>query len=83
MIMIRVNGQELQVTEGAHLLEVLQSADIRIHRVCFHPALKSATGMCRLCTVEVATPGKPPEAKRACLVKTVNGLAVQTESVAV
>jgi bidirectional [NiFe] hydrogenase diaphorase subunit len=83
MIMIRVNGQELQATEGANLLEVMQSADIRIPGVCFHPALKSATGMCRLCTVEVATPGKPPEAKRACLVKTVNGLAVQTESVAV
>jgi bidirectional [NiFe] hydrogenase diaphorase subunit len=83
MITIRVNGQELQAAEGANLLEVLQTADIRIPVVCFHPALKSATGICRLCTVEVATPGKPPEAKRACLVKTVNGLAVQTESVAV
>jgi len=83
MTMIRVNGRQLQAAEGANLLEVLQAADIRIPAVCFHPALKSATGMCRMCTVEVAIPGKPPEAKRACLVKAVNGLAVQTESVAV
>ncbi|MBI5579376.1 MAG: (2Fe-2S)-binding protein [Deltaproteobacteria bacterium] len=83
MIMIRVNGLELQATEGGNLLEVMRAADIRIPAVCFHPALKSATGICRLCTVEVALPGKAPAAKRACLVKTVNGLVVQTESVAV
>lgn len=83
MITIRVNGRGLQATEGENLLQVLQSADIRIPAVCCHPALKSATGICRLCTVEVALPDKAPEAKRACLVKTVNGLAVQTESVAV
>jgi len=54
MITIRVNGRELPATAGANLLEVLQSADTRIPAVCFHPALKSATGICRLCTVEVA-----------------------------
>ena len=54
MITIRVNGRELPATEGANLLEVLQSADTRIPAVCFHPALKSATSICRLCTVEVA-----------------------------
>jgi NADH dehydrogenase/NADH:ubiquinone oxidoreductase subunit G len=83
MITIRVNGQELQAAEGANLLEVLRSADICIPAVCFHPALKSATGICRRCTVELTQPGKAPEAKRACLIKTVNGLAVQAESVAV
>jgi predicted molibdopterin-dependent oxidoreductase YjgC len=83
MIIIRVNGQEMQATEGENLLKVLQAADIRIPAVCFHPALKNATGICRLCTVEVALPGKAPEAKRACLIKTADGLAVQTESVAV
>ena len=33
--------------------------------------------------MEVALPGRAPEAKRACLVRTVPGLAVQTENVAV
>jgi predicted molibdopterin-dependent oxidoreductase YjgC len=83
MITIRVNSQDLQVTEGEPLLKALQSAGIRIPAVCFHPALKSPTGVCRLCTVEIALPGKAPETKRACVVKTTAGLAVHTESVAV
>jgi bidirectional [NiFe] hydrogenase diaphorase subunit len=83
MITIRVNGRELQAKEGENLLKVLLAADIRIPALCFHPALKSPTGVCRLCTVEIAAPGRAPEAKRACLVKTHSGLTVQTESVAV
>ena len=69
MITIRANGRELPAAEGANLLEVLQSADIRIPALCFHPALKSATGICRVCTVEVTQPGKAPEAKRAAWLK--------------
>lgn len=83
MITIRVNGRDLQAPEGEPLLKVLQAAGFRIPALCFHPALKTSTGVCRLCIVEVTLPGKPAEAKRACLAKTVPGLAVQTESVAV
>jgi predicted molibdopterin-dependent oxidoreductase YjgC len=83
MVTIRVNGRDIEVPEGEVLLKVLLSADVRLPALCYHPALKSATGVCRLCTVEISLPGKAPEAKRACLVKTAPGLAVQTESVAV
>lgn len=83
MIAIRVNDQEIEVAEGQNLLTALQAAGVRLPAVCFHPALKSPTGVCRMCTVEVAFPGKSPETRRACLVRTVPGLSVQTESVAV
>lgn len=83
MISILVNNSSLQVEEDENLLKTLQVAGVRIPAICFHPALHKAVGVCRLCTVEVATPGKPPQAKRACLVKTHPGLAVQTESVAI
>jgi predicted molibdopterin-dependent oxidoreductase YjgC len=83
MIPILVNNSSLQVEEDENLLKTLQVAGVRIPAICFHPALHKAVGVCRLCTVEVATPGKPPQAKRACLVKTHPGLAVQTESVAI
>jgi predicted molibdopterin-dependent oxidoreductase YjgC len=82
-IRIRVNDRELEAAEGENLLRVLQAADVRLPALCFHPALKKPTGVCRLCTVEIALPGRAPEAKRACLVKASAGLAVQTESVAV
>jgi predicted molibdopterin-dependent oxidoreductase YjgC len=83
MISIQVNNHNLQIEEGENLLKVLQVAGVRIPAICFHPALHKAVGMCRLCTVELATLGKPPEAKRACLIKTHPGLVVQTESVAI
>ena len=83
MITIRINDQEIQAAEGENLLRTVQAAGIRIPALCFHPALHKAVGVCRLCTVEVAASGKPPELKRACLVKTQPSLIVQTESVAI
>jgi predicted molibdopterin-dependent oxidoreductase YjgC len=83
MISIRVNGREVDVDEGENLLQALISAGIRMPAVCFHPALKKVAGMCRLCVAEIALPGKPAEVKRACILKTTAGMAVQTESVAV
>lgn len=82
-ITIRVNGGELAVAEGANLLESLHAAGVRLPALCFHPALKSPSGVCRLCAVEIALPGRTPEVRRACLVKTAPGLAVRTESAAV
>jgi bidirectional [NiFe] hydrogenase diaphorase subunit len=83
MIRINVNNQELQVEEGQNLLNALVSAGVRVPAVCFHPALKRITAVCRMCTVEIALPGKTAEVHRACLAKTVEGLAVSTESAAV
>jgi predicted molibdopterin-dependent oxidoreductase YjgC len=83
MVSITVNNSQLQVEDGQILLKALQVAGVRLPAVCFHPALHKSVGVCRLCTVEVAIPGRPPELKRACLVKAHSGLVVQTESVAI
>lgn len=83
MITICVNNRNIEVEEGENLLKVLQSAGVEIPALCFHPALKKPVGICRLCTVEISLPGKAPEARRACLVKTLPGLVVQTESAVV
>jgi NADH dehydrogenase/NADH:ubiquinone oxidoreductase subunit G len=61
MISITVNSSPLAVEEGDNLLKALQGAGVRLPAICFHPALHKTVGVCRLCTVEVATPGKPPE----------------------
>jgi predicted molibdopterin-dependent oxidoreductase YjgC len=83
MISITVNNSALQVAEDENLLKALQIAGIRLPAVCFHPALHTAVGVCRLCTVEAAIPGRPPELKRACLLKAQPGMVIQTESVAI
>lgn len=83
MITIRVNGQDAEATEGEKLLDLLHARSVRLPTICFHAALSRPTGTCRLCVVEVALPGRPPEVKRACMTKCTAGMVVQTESVAV
>lgn len=83
MITIRVNGQEVETTEGGNLLDLLHARDVKLPTICFHPALSRPSGTCRLCVVEVTLPGGTPEVKRACLTKCVDGMTVQSESVAV
>jgi predicted molibdopterin-dependent oxidoreductase YjgC len=83
MISITVNHCALQVEDGQNLLGVLLASGVRVPSICFHPALHKTVGVCRLCTVEITPPGRTAEAKRACLIKTADGLVVQTESVAI
>jgi len=83
MIAIRVNGQDVEATEGGNLLELLHGSGIKLPTICFHAALSRPSGTCRLCVVEVTLPGGTPEVKRACLTKCVAGMVVQTESVSV
>jgi len=83
MITIRVNGQDVEATEGGNLLELLHGSGIKLPTICFHAALSRPSGTCRLCVVEVTLPGGTPEVKRACLTKCVAGMVVQTESVSV
>ncbi len=83
MITIRVNGQEVEATEGGNLLDLLRARSVKLPTICFHAALSRPSGTCRLCVVEITLPGGAPEVKRACLTKCVAGMVVQTESVSV
>jgi len=82
-IPVRVNDQVLDLPEGRSLLEGLLEAGVPIPHLCHHPALKKATGVCRLCTVEVSAGDGAPQTRRACLLKPLPGMAVRTESAAV
>jgi len=51
-IKLTVDGREVNVEEGATILEAARKLEIRIPVLCHHPAL-TAWGGCRLCLVEV------------------------------
>lgn len=75
MTKLRVNGIEVEIEQGASLLEAAQHLGIEIPTLCFHPGL-SAYGACRLCVVELGD----GRLVSACTYPAQEGLRVRTHS---
>ena len=60
---VTVDGVELEVPQGATVLQACELAGKEIPRFCYHERL-SIAGNCRMCLVEVA-PG-PPKPQASC-----------------
>lgn len=73
---LNVDGQQVEVDQGATLLEALRAIGKDIPTICFHEAT-SAYALCRICVVEVeGTRVLQP----ACIVEAGAGMKVQTRS---
>ncbi len=67
---VTVDGVELDVPQGATVLQACELAGKEIPRFCYHERL-SIAGNCRMCLVEVA-PG-PPKPQASCALPTAEG----------
>ena len=83
MITIVIDGNECVVEEGLPLLKALRASGKDIPSLCYHPALKKPIGACKLCAVEIQEKDKPGKIALSCVVKTSDGLVVETASTAV
>jgi len=76
---IKINGRDLQASEGMTVLDVATSADIHIPTLCYHPDLPPM-GACRVCLVEI-------EGERtlqpSCSYPVREGMVIKTHSAAV
>ncbi len=81
MVTLTIDGQEIQADEGQTVLEIAKANAIEIPTLCYHPLL-SPYGACRLCTVEVMQRGRT-SLETSCTYPAVDGLVVQTHSLAV
>jgi len=52
MVNLTIDGKNVQVPDGATVLQAAEAAGVQIPTLCHHPALKPFGG-CRLCLVEV------------------------------
>jgi len=52
MPLIKLNDKELEVEQGARLLQVALDNGVEIPHYCYHPSL-SIAGNCRMCVVEI------------------------------
>ena len=73
---LTIDNQEVEVEQGATLLEAAREMSKDIPTICFHEAT-TANALCRICVVEV-------EGQRvlqpACIVKAADEMKVQTRS---
>jgi NADH-quinone oxidoreductase subunit G len=74
---VTVDGLELDVPQGATVLQACELAGKEIPRFCYHERL-SIAGNCRMCLVEVK-PG-PPKPQASCALPAAEGQEIRTDS---
>ncbi|MFK4004280.1 NADH-quinone oxidoreductase subunit NuoG [Qipengyuania sp. NPDC077563] len=74
---VTVDGKEIEVPEGATVLQACELAGKEIPRFCYHERL-SIAGNCRMCLVEVK-PG-PPKPQASCALPATDGQEIRTDS---
>ncbi len=76
MVKLTIDGQTVEVPEGTTVLEAAEKINIRIPKLCHHPAVKSY-GSCRLCVVEVEG---FRTIQASCTLPASNGMVVRTNT---
>ena len=77
---VTVDGQQIEVPDGATVLQACELAGKEIPRFCYHERL-SIAGNCRMCLVEVK-PG-PPKPQASCALPATEGQEIRTDSLMV
>ncbi|HEY0111991.1 MAG TPA: NADH-quinone oxidoreductase subunit NuoG [Allosphingosinicella sp.] len=72
---VKVDGIEIEVPQGATVLQACELAGKEIPRFCYHERL-SIAGNCRMCLVEVK-PG-PPKPQASCALPAADGQEIST-----
>ncbi|MDI6792839.1 MAG: NADH-quinone oxidoreductase subunit NuoG [bacterium] len=75
MITLTIDGREIQVEEGATILQAAEKMGIRIPTLC-HDRRLLPVGACRICLVEVENPR--PGLVPACATLVAEGLVIKT-----
>src|ERR671916_2044391 len=74
---VTVDGEEIEVPQGATVLQACELAGKEIPRFCYHERL-SIAGNCRMCLVEVK-PG-PPKPQASCALPAAEGQEIFTNT---
>jgi NADH-quinone oxidoreductase subunit G len=79
MAKVTVDGIEVEVPNGASVLQACEAAGKEVPRFCYHERL-SVAGNCRMCLVEVE---KAPKPVASCAYPVMDGMKVFTDTVVV
>jgi len=76
MIMLSVNGRQVELEHGASLLDAAKAAGVHVPTLCHYPGLP-AHAVCRMCLVEVKGNQNP---QPACRTLAMDGDVVETDT---
>ncbi len=76
MAKLTIDGIEIEVPNGASVLQACEAAGREIPRFCYHDRL-SVAGNCRMCLVEIE---KAPKPIASCAYPVAEGMKVSTDS---
>ena len=76
MAKLTVDGVEVEVPNGASVLQACEAVGVEIPRFCYHERL-SVAGNCRMCLVEVE---KAPKPIASCAYPVADGMVVRTDT---
>ena len=76
MITLTVDGVEVEVEDGATVLQACEAAGKEVPRFCYHERL-SIAGNCRMCLVEMERSPKPIA---SCAMPAGNGMVIKTDT---
>ncbi|MDO9531989.1 MAG: NADH-quinone oxidoreductase subunit NuoG, partial [Deltaproteobacteria bacterium] len=71
-----IDNREIEVPQGANVLEAAERLGIMVPRFCYHPALGSV-GACRMCAVTFLE-GRVKGVEMSCMVAAEDGMVVST-----
>ncbi|MFO7905541.1 MAG: 2Fe-2S iron-sulfur cluster-binding protein [Planctomycetota bacterium] len=78
MVSLTIDGKNVEVEEGATILDAARKVGIEIPTLCHHPALKPS-GACRLCLVEIVF-SWGSRLQTSCVYPAQEGLEVRTNT---
>jgi NADH-quinone oxidoreductase subunit G len=73
---LTIDNREIEVPEGANVLQAAERLGIMVPRFCYHPALGSV-GACRMCAV-MFLQGRVKGVEMSCMVAAEDGMVVDT-----
>jgi NADH-quinone oxidoreductase subunit G len=79
MAKLTVDGTEVEVPNGASVLQACEAAGVEVPRFCYHERL-SVAGNCRMCLVEIE---KAPKPVASCAYPVADGMVVKTDTLTV
>ncbi len=76
MAKLKVDGIEVEVPNGASVLQACEAVGVEIPRFCYHERL-SVAGNCRMCLVEIE---KAPKPVASCAYPVADSMVVKTDT---
>ncbi len=76
MAKLKVDGIDVEVPNGASVLQACEAVGVEIPRFCYHERL-SVAGNCRMCLVEIE---KAPKPVASCAYPVADGMVVKTDT---